>query len=109
MNTKGNNAQAKLVEQDPNDEPTAELLKRIQKEDELTALCDQLEAQLNTTEADSCHPLEAMLHDALAQHWEKSHEQSCQRKGFMVGKTPNRFCFLFWSALTLLHPYFTAR
>jgi type I restriction enzyme, S subunit len=34
--------------------------------DELMALCDQLEAQLTTTEADSHRLLEAVLHEALA-------------------------------------------
>jgi type I restriction enzyme S subunit len=33
--------------------------------DELMALCDQLEAQLNTTEADSRRLLEAVLNEAL--------------------------------------------
>jgi type I restriction enzyme S subunit len=33
--------------------------------DELMALCDQLEAQLTTAEADSHRLLEAVLHEAL--------------------------------------------
>jgi type I restriction enzyme S subunit len=38
----------------------------VAKVDELMALCDQLEAQLTTTEADSRRLLEAVLHEALA-------------------------------------------
>lgn len=38
----------------------------VTKVDELMTLCDQLEAQLNTTEADSSRLLEAVLHEALA-------------------------------------------
>ena len=38
----------------------------VAKVDELMALCDELEAQLTTTEADSRRLLEAVLHEALA-------------------------------------------
>jgi type I restriction enzyme, S subunit len=43
--------------------------------DELMALCDQLEALLTTTEADSRRLLEAVLHEALAPVLEKLLEQ----------------------------------
>lgn len=57
----------KLVDQDPNDEPASELLKRIvAKVDELMALCDQLEAQLTTTQTQSQQLLEACLREAVA-------------------------------------------
>ena len=46
--------------------PLAEQHRIVAKVDELMALCDQLEAQLTTTEADSHHLLEAVLHEALA-------------------------------------------
>ncbi|MDD5409815.1 MAG: restriction endonuclease subunit S [Methylobacter sp.] len=46
--------------------PLAEQTRIVTKVDELMALCDQLEAQLNTTETDSRRFLEAVLHEALA-------------------------------------------
>src|SRR2546422_8583563 len=45
--------------------PLAEQHRIVAKMDELMALCDQLEAQLTTTEADSRRLLEAVLHEAL--------------------------------------------
>jgi type I restriction enzyme S subunit len=45
--------------------PLAEQHRIIAKVDELMMLCDQLEAQLTTTEADSRRLLEAVLHEAL--------------------------------------------
>lgn len=46
--------------------PFTEQHRIVAKVDELMALCDQLEAQLTTTEADSRCLLEAVLHEALA-------------------------------------------
>ncbi len=46
--------------------PLAEQHRIVAKVDELMALCDQLEAQLSTTEADSRGLLEAVLHEAMA-------------------------------------------
>jgi type I restriction enzyme, S subunit len=46
--------------------PLAEQHRIVAKVDALMALCDQLEAQLTTTEADSRRLLEAVLHEALA-------------------------------------------
>lgn len=46
--------------------PLAEQHRIIAKVDELMALCDQLETQLTTSEADSRRLLEAVLRDALA-------------------------------------------
>jgi type I restriction enzyme S subunit len=46
--------------------PLAEQHRIVAKVDELMALCDELEAQLITTEADSRRLLEAVLHEALA-------------------------------------------
>jgi type I restriction enzyme, S subunit len=46
--------------------PLAEQHRIVAKVDELMAVCDQLEAQLTTTEADSRRLLEAVLHKALA-------------------------------------------
>jgi type I restriction enzyme S subunit len=46
--------------------PLAEQHHIVAKVDELMALCDQLEAQITTTEADSRRLLEAVLRDALA-------------------------------------------
>ncbi len=46
--------------------PLAEQHRIVAKVDELMALCDQLEAQLTTTEADSRRLLEAVLREALA-------------------------------------------
>ena len=45
--------------------PLAEQHRIVARVDELMALCDQLEAQLTTTEADSRRLLEAVLHEAL--------------------------------------------
>ena len=38
----------------------------VAKDEELMAVCDQLEAQLTTTQTDSFRLLEAVLHEALA-------------------------------------------
>jgi len=46
--------------------PLAEQKRIVAKVDELMALCDQLEAQLATTQTDSRRLLEAVLHEALA-------------------------------------------
>jgi type I restriction enzyme S subunit len=46
--------------------PLVEQRRIVAKVEELMALCDQLEAQLTTTEADSRRLLEAVLHEALA-------------------------------------------
>jgi type I restriction enzyme S subunit len=46
--------------------PLAEQHRIVAKVDELMSLCDQLETQLTTTEADSRRLLEAVLHEALA-------------------------------------------
>ena len=46
--------------------PITEQHRIVAKVDELMALCDQLEAQLITTEADSHRLLEAVLHETLA-------------------------------------------
>lgn len=45
--------------------PLAEQNRIVARIDELMALCDQLESQLNTTDADSRRLLEAVLRDAL--------------------------------------------
>ena len=45
--------------------PLAEQHRIVARVDALMALCDQLEAQLITTEADSSRLLEAVLHEAL--------------------------------------------
>ncbi len=67
----------KLVEQDPKDKSALSQLalndqarketaqKDRRKVDELMVLCDQLEAQLTTTESDSRRLLEAALNEAL--------------------------------------------
>jgi type I restriction enzyme S subunit len=52
--------------------PLAEQHRIVAKVDELMALCDQLEVQLNTTEADSHRLLEAVLHEALSPALEES-------------------------------------
>lgn len=52
--------------------PLAEQHRIVTKVDELMALCDQLEVQLNTTEADSRRLLEAVLHEALSPALEES-------------------------------------
>ena len=85
----------KLVEQDSNDEPAAELLKRIAAEkarpvkageigkpkpllplfgkvDALMAMCDRLEASLTTGDETRGQLVEAMLQETLAS------EQGCQ-------------------------------
>ncbi|MBK5968482.1 MULTISPECIES: restriction endonuclease subunit S [Thiorhodovibrio] len=46
--------------------PLAEQHRIVAKVDELMAICDQLEAQLDTTQTDSRRLLEAVLHEALA-------------------------------------------
>jgi len=46
--------------------PLAEQHRIVAKVDELMALCDQLEAQLTTTETDTRRLLEAVLEAALA-------------------------------------------
>ena len=46
--------------------PLAEQHRIVAKVDQLMALCDQLEAQLTTTQSDSRRLLEAVLRDALA-------------------------------------------
>lgn len=46
--------------------PLAEQHRIVAKVDELMALCDQLEANLTTTETDSRRLLEAVLHDTLS-------------------------------------------
>jgi len=46
--------------------PLAEQHRIVAKVDELMAVCDQLEAQLTTTQTDSRRLLEAVLHEALA-------------------------------------------
>jgi len=45
--------------------PLAEQQRIVAKVDQLMGLCDQLEAQLTTTKADSRRLLEAVLNDAL--------------------------------------------
>jgi len=45
--------------------PFAEQHRIVAKVDELMALCDQLEAQLTTTQANNRRLLEAVLHQAL--------------------------------------------
>lgn len=47
--------------------PLAEQRRIVAKVDELMALCDQLEAQLTTAQAESGHLLEAVLHGALSE------------------------------------------
>ncbi|MDF0664956.1 MAG: restriction endonuclease subunit S [Nitrospira sp.] len=46
--------------------PLAEQQRIVAKVDELMTLCDQLDAQLATTQTDSRRRLEAVLHEALA-------------------------------------------
>ena len=46
--------------------PRAEQHRIVAKVDELMAICDQLETQLETTQTDSRHLLEAVLYEALA-------------------------------------------
>lgn len=46
--------------------PLAEQHRIVAKVDELMFVCEQLEAQLNTTQTDSRRLLEAVLHEALA-------------------------------------------
>jgi len=45
--------------------PLAEQQRIVAKVDELMALCDQLETQLTTTQSESRHLLEAILHEAI--------------------------------------------
>ena len=52
--------------------PLAEQHRIVARVDELMALCDQLEAQLTATEADSRRLLEAVLHEALAPELEET-------------------------------------
>jgi type I restriction enzyme S subunit len=54
--------------------PIAEQHRIVARVDELMALCDQLEAQLAATEADSRRLLEAVLHEVLAPELEKPYE-----------------------------------
>jgi len=51
--------------------PLAEQHRIVAKVDELMALCDQLETQLTTTQSESRHLLEAILHEALNPTLEK--------------------------------------
>ena len=46
--------------------PLAEQHRIVARVEELMALCDQLEAQLTTTQTESRHLLESLLHHALA-------------------------------------------
>jgi type I restriction enzyme S subunit len=48
--------------------PLAEQHRIVAKVAELMALCDQLETQLTTTQSESRHLLESILHEALAKH-----------------------------------------
>jgi type I restriction enzyme, S subunit len=48
--------------------PIAEQHRIVAKVDELTALCDRLQAQLTTTQTESRRLLEAVLHEALNKH-----------------------------------------
>ena len=52
--------------------PLAEQRRIVAKVDELMKLCDELETQLKSTEADSRSLLEAILHEALAPALEES-------------------------------------
>jgi type I restriction enzyme, S subunit len=52
--------------------PLAEQHRIVARVDELMALCDQLEAQLAATEADSRRLLEAVLHEVLAPELEET-------------------------------------
>ena len=52
--------------------PLAEQHRLVTRVDELMTLCDQLEAQLTATEADSRRLLEAVLHEALAPELEET-------------------------------------
>ena len=45
--------------------PVAEQYRIVAKVEELMALCDRLEAQLTTTQAESCRLLKAVLHETL--------------------------------------------
>ena len=57
--------------------PLPEQHRIVARVDELMALCDRLEAQLNTTQTESRRLLEAVLHDALA--WQSELEQGVLR------------------------------
>ena len=52
--------------------PLAEQHRIVAKVDELLAVCDQLEAQLTTTQTESRRLLEAVLHEALDAGVEKA-------------------------------------
>jgi type I restriction enzyme, S subunit len=52
--------------------PLAEQYRIVAKVDELMAVCDQLEAQLTTTQTDSRRLLEAVLHEAVAPAMEEA-------------------------------------
>ena len=52
--------------------PLAEQHRLVTRVDELMALCDQLEAQLAATEADSRRLLEAVLHEVLGPQLEET-------------------------------------
>jgi type I restriction enzyme S subunit len=66
--------------------PLAEQHRIVARVDELMALCDQLEAQLTTTEADSRRLLAAVLHEALnplaevTEQWGRLQAESMPRK-----------------------------
>lgn len=50
----------------PDKKTLTEQQRIVVKVDELMALCDQLETQLTTTQSESRHLLEAILHYALS-------------------------------------------
>lgn len=65
--------------------PLAEQHRIVAKVDELMTLCDQLEAQLTTTQTDSRRLLEAVLYEALAPTLEgKPHDQRRRRPNIIV-------------------------
>lgn len=55
----------------PDKKTLAEQHRIVAKVDELMALCDQLETQLTTTQSESRHLLEGILHEAQAKGIEK--------------------------------------
>jgi type I restriction enzyme S subunit len=63
--------------------PLAEQHRIVARVDELMALCDQLEAQLTATEADSRRLLEAVLHEALNSLSEVTEQQGHLQAGSM--------------------------